>query len=380
MSASPALHLRVGDSIPCEVKKIDEKGVTFYSPVTDATFVAAEKVKAVELATEKQTRNIGKTKRDRLLTLPRMQRNNPPTHLVIAKNGDFLRGRLNELNDKSLSLEIRMERRELSRNKISRIIWLHPETKEAEGKEPLPPLGAGLVQTMRRDGARLTFQPDRCDDGIISGKSEVLGPCRVDVSLVDQILMGKAIDDAQVNLAYHPWHLHDAIEPKYVEEVAQEENPSSTAGMESPLIGKLAPDFNLPLVAGGSLRLSSLRGSVVVLDFFATWCGPCVQAMPTVEKTVEEFKAQNVKLVAVNMQEDAKKIGDLLERLNIKPTIAMDLDGAAAEKYGVTAIPQTVVIDAQGKIARIFIGGGQKLPDQLAEAIKAVLNLANTAN
>lgn len=385
-SSTPSLHLRVGDNIPCEVKKIDAKGVTFHSPVTDATFIANEKVKAVELAPEQQTKNIGKTKRERLLTLPRMQKNNPPTHLVIAKNGDFLRGRLNEMNDKSLALEVRLEARELPRDKVSRIIWFHPETaenkegKEGEPKAPPAPLGTGLVQTMRRDGARLTFLPERCDEGILSGKSEVLGQCRVDIALVDQILFGKAIDDAQVQLAYHPWQLHDAIEPKYVQEEANEGKANPSAGTESALVGKAAPDFDLPALGGGTIRLSGLRGTVVVLDFFATWCGPCVQAMPNIDRTVEEFKDKKVKLLAVNMQEDQKKIKDLLERLKLSPTVVMDRDGAAAEKYGVTAIPQTVVIDAEGKIARIFIGGGPKLPDQLAEAIKAVLNPAETTN
>jgi peroxiredoxin len=376
---NPSLHLRVGDNIPCEVTKIDEKGVTFRSPVTDATFVANEKVKAVELAPEQQLKNLGKTKRERLLTLPRMQKTNPPTHLVIAKNGDYLRGRLSELNEKMLALEVRLESRQLPRDKISRIVWFHPEATEAEAKAPPLPLGEGLVQTLRRDGHRLTFQPDRCDAGVLSGKSEVLGKCRVDVSLVDQILFGKAIDDAAPQLAYHPWKLQDAPEPKFVQEDANDATSPAT-GTESALVGKPAPDFELPLLAGGKFKLSRQKGSIVVLDFFATWCGPCVQAMPQIDKVVEEFKDQKVKLVAVNMQEDQKQIKDLLERLDINPTVALDRDGAVAERYGVSAIPQTVVIDAEGNVARLFIGGGPKFAEQLAEAIRAVLKPAEIAN
>ena len=115
------------------------------------------------------------------------------------------------------------------------------------------------------------------------------------------------------------------------------------------------------------------RGKVVILDFWATWCGPCLQTMPLVEKVVHEFDDQGVQLIAVNLEEPAKAITAMLERHKLKLTVAMDIDGVAATKYQATAIPQTVIIDREGKVARLFVGGGPKLADQLREALREVL-------
>ena len=98
-----------------------------------------------------------------------------------------------------------------------------------------------------------------------------------------------------------------------------------------------------------------------------------MQAMPQVDAVVEEFAARGVKLVAVNMQEDHAAASSALERLKIHPAVALDVDGAAAEHYQVTAIPQTVVIDAEGNVAQVFIGSGLELPTQLRGAIENLL-------
>jgi hypothetical protein len=74
------------------------------------------------------------------------------------------------------------------------------------------------------------------------------------------------------------------------------------------------------------------------------------------------------------MQEDPKAIHNLLERLNLKPTVALDEDGATAEKYSVTGIPQTVVIDSAGNVARLFIGASPDFGDVLHDALQAVLH------
>jgi peroxiredoxin len=95
--------------------------------------------------------------------------------------------------------------------------------------------------------------------------------------------------------------------------------------------------------------------------------------MPQVERVTKEFHDRGVQLIAVNLQEDPKQITAMLQRHNLSPTVALDRDGAVAEKYAANAIPQTVVIKGDGTVARLFVGGGPHLGDQLREALNAAL-------
>ncbi|MDB5349869.1 MAG: thiol-disulfide isomerase-like thioredoxin [Planctomycetota bacterium] len=374
MAGRRALHLRTGDIVPCEVTKIDETGVSFKSASSDKTFVPHDKIKAVELAPEPPDPiRLNKAKRERLLTLPRMQKDSPPTQMVRSRNGDYLRGRVSEMDDKTLKVEVRLESKEIPRDRISRIIWLHPDEldktkKPATNPEKEP---AMRVQAMRSDGIRLTFAAEHFADGTVSGKSEVLGACRVRLDEVDQLLIGSAIEQAAAQFTYGKWVLQNAVEPK----IAQDDGQGSdrSPGSESSLVGKPAPDFSLDLLDGKPFKLSENKGSIVVLDFWATWCGPCLQAMPQVERVAQEFKDQGVKLVAVNLQEAPKVITAMLERHKLHPAVALDRDGAVAEKYMANAIPQTVVVNRDGTVARLFIGGGPSFEANLREALTAVV-------
>jgi hypothetical protein len=137
----PSLYLRTGDTIACEVKRIDERGVTFRSRLFDATFVPNDKVKAVELENRSLATKMDPSKRDRLLTLPRMQKDDPPTHLVRSTEGDYLRGRLVEMDDKTLTVEVRLETRRVPRDQVASIIWLQKQgakSREQGARTPAP--------------------------------------------------------------------------------------------------------------------------------------------------------------------------------------------------------------------------------------------------
>jgi peroxiredoxin len=371
-----ALFLRSGDVITSVITGIDEKGVQFRSSMTASTFVPHDKVKAVELAPATAvTVKLGKIKRERLLTLPRMQKASPPTHLIRSKNGDYLRGRVTMLDDTRLRVETRLEERDLARERISGIIWLHPEELDPS-KKPAADGQPTRVQAVRNDGIRVTFVPEQFAGETLSGKSDVLGVTHIRVGEIDQLLIGGGIEEAAASLAYGQWKLQNAPEP--IEPVGDSPGGGGggggMTGTESPLVGKPAPDFELDLLAGKKFHLADSKGKVVVLDFWATWCGPCIQAMPQVEKVTGEFDEKDVQLVAVNLQEAPQQIKAMLERHQLHiARVALDRDGAIAEKYQAHAIPQTVVIGRDGNISRLFVGGGPHLGDQLRDAIKATL-------
>ncbi len=372
--AGRAIHLRTGDVIPGTVKQIDERGVYFDSGMTDAKFVPNEKVKAVEFVKAQSTIRFSKDKRERLLTLPRMQKHNPPTHLIRSIKGDYLRGRVVGMDDEYLTVEVRLENKRIPRANVSRIIWLHGDNLEQDESkpedEPAPtPTAAMRVQALRSDSNRLTFEPLEVAGATLSGTSDVLGKCQVEIRVIDQLIFGAAIEAAAAKLTYHQWTLQNAVEPKYLSAT-----DIQGTGLESAMVGQAAPDFTLKLLEGGDFHLDDYKGKIVVLDFWATWCGPCMQSMPHIVGVAREFEDQQVQLIAVNLEEDPQRIRATLERLKLDPQVVLDQDGAVADKYSATSIPQTVIIDREGKIARLFVGGGPQIGEQLRTALQEVVS------
>lgn len=368
-SGRKSLHLRTGDAVPCEVTRIDERGVTLTSPQSDVTFVPHDKVKCVELVAARDAPGLDEAKRDRLLTLPRSQKDSPPTHLVCSTTGDFLRGRVVEMDDTHLTVEVRLETKTVPRDRVAQVVWLHPDELAADPPAP-PAAGPGPMraQVVHADGRRLTFIVGGSDGNTLSGTSEVLGACRVPLVDVDQVLLGGAVARSAADLAYHPWRLRPAAEPKAAQPGGDGDGGSS--GLESPLVGQPAPAVELKLLDGTPYKLAGRKGRVVVLDFWASWCGPCVQSMPLVDEVVREFADRGVELLAVNLEEPPEKARGLLDRLKLTVPVALDRDGAVAAKYGVTSIPQAVVIGRDGKVARLYVGGGKAAAEALRAALK----------
>lgn len=363
------LYLRTGDAIPCKVKRIDKRGVWFESSEYQATFVPHDKIKALTLENASRDTKIDPTKRDRLLTLPRIRRENPPTHLIRSVDGDYLRANLISMDEATLTVEVRLEERRLPRKYITRIIWLHEgdASPEAEAAAPCP--AQTRVQTLSRNGDRVTFVFEKLTGTTLSGISDTLGQCLVDLGEVDQLIVGEMSEHAVRDLPYQRWRLHAAQDPKFIQE---------SAGTESAMVGKEAPDFELEKLDGLPFRLSDQRGKVVVLDFWATWCGACIQVLPQIDRLINnQHKDQDVLLVAVNLQEAAETVHAALEQLNLETTVVLDQDGVVAERYAAVAIPQTVIIDRTGRVVRLFVGGGPQYVEQVHEALLNILSDGN---
>ncbi|MCA9092162.1 MAG: TlpA family protein disulfide reductase [Planctomycetaceae bacterium] len=327
-----------------------------------------------------QQQALDERKKERLLTLPRMQKTNPPTHLICAQNGDYLRGRIIEMNDEMLRIELRLETREIPRDRISKIIWLHPEEvtgqkpDEPEGDEASPAVAEAegiRVHVVRSNGIRLTFNALNVDSEKISGINATLGPCEAPFNEVGKVLIGSAIEEAAAETAFQQFKLQLAAEPLAPPE--NEGGGSERTGRESPLVGKDAPDIRLKLLAGGDFNLDEKQGKIVLIDFWASWCGPCRRTLPLVHSVAEEFKERGVELITVNLEESSDQITDALERLQLDMPVAMDVTGKVGGKYAVTSIPSTVIVDKQGKIARVYVGGSDDFDEELRRALGELL-------
>ena len=138
--------------------------------------------------------------------------------------------------------------------------------------------------------------------------------------------------------------------------------------------GERYRDFTAPLADGGSFTLSEQEGRVVLLNFWATWCGPCVGELPAFPRLMEAYGDQ-LALVAVNCMEDAATVRDFLDRNGYTFPVVLDEEGAVSALYPTDGIPYTVVIGPSGRIAAIQLGAdtADKMYEHYAALIDGML-------
>ncbi|MCH5269711.1 MAG: TlpA family protein disulfide reductase [Lachnospiraceae bacterium] len=120
--------------------------------------------------------------------------------------------------------------------------------------------------------------------------------------------------------------------------------------------GEEMRDFTGELVGGGELKLSDLKGKVILLNFWATWCGPCVGEMPAFPKLMEKY-GDDLALVTVNVGEDAETIQEFLDKNSYSELIVfLDEDYAISNLYPSEGIPYTIIIDREGVISATQLG------------------------
>ena len=128
----------------------------------------------------------------------------------------------------------------------------------------------------------------------------------------------------------------------------------------SPREGFLAPDFSLDTLDGNKVTLSELRGTVVVINFWATWCLPCREETPTLQKSYEQYKDSGVLILGVDLtnQDSMNDVSAFVQEFKLSYPILLDRDGSVSNTlYQIKGLPSTFFVDREGIIRTVLVGG-----------------------
>lgn len=127
----------------------------------------------------------------------------------------------------------------------------------------------------------------------------------------------------------------------------------------SPRVGFLAPDFNLTTLEGDTVRLADLHGSVVIVNFWASWCPPCRAEMPDLREVYLANRERGLEILAVNVlyQDNREAVERFVAEFRLPFPIPLDTSGEVANRYLMRALPTTFFIDRQGVIREVIVGG-----------------------
>jgi thiol-disulfide isomerase/thioredoxin len=144
--------------------------------------------------------------------------------------------------------------------------------------------------------------------------------------------------------------------------------PACAAGL-----GETAPAFTLPTAAGDTVSLGRLRGKVVYVDFWASWCGPCRRSFPWMNEMHRKYRDQGLAIVAVNVDKKRADAERFLAQLPAEFTIVYDAPGATPAAYAVKGMPSSYLIDAAGRIVAVEQGFRDERAAELEAQIRGLI-------
>jgi peroxiredoxin len=149
--------------------------------------------------------------------------------------------------------------------------------------------------------------------------------------------------------------------------------PGSAAAAPSLVLKSPAPDFTLHAADGHNLRLQELRGQVVLVNFWATWCGPCREEMPKLDAIYRKYHGSGFTLLGVSIDDDAGNAMAVAKRLGVSFPVLLDTDKSVSKLYDLATMPSTVLIDRDGKVRYLNRGYREGVQAVYDEQIRTLL-------
>jgi len=135
-----------------------------------------------------------------------------------------------------------------------------------------------------------------------------------------------------------------------------------------------APNFTLESLSGKKLALTDFRGKVVIMDFWASWCGPCRMAMPELKKLYEKYHTKGLEVLSLNQGESKNEAERFMKSENYPFTVLLDYKGEVGRMYKVSGIPAFFLLDKQGNVVMKEVGFDYGMADKLSPQIEKLLN------
>ncbi|HEY9732145.1 MAG TPA: TlpA disulfide reductase family protein [Drouetiella sp.] len=136
------------------------------------------------------------------------------------------------------------------------------------------------------------------------------------------------------------------------------------------LVGRAAPGFSVRTAGGGNFNLKRERKKIVVMEFWATWCAPCVRALPVLDEVSRNFSDKNVEFIAMNLKEEEKRVCEFLADKALSVRVGIDTTGKVANLYHVSGVPQTVIIGRDGVVKAVYVGAGSEIKEQVSKVLQ----------
>ena len=264
-----------------------------------------------------------------------------------------MRGEIEAITSTHLGFRAGLEHFKVPMDRVAAAVWVKkpvvPDKEKKPAKEaPAPPEETGLQWLDLTNGGRLALRVESWNGKEVAGTHPTLGALHIPLDLLAGFRMeAPPVSIGQAALA--DWTLETTPDPVLPE----------AGGGDSALAGKAAEDFKLPLLEGGDFLLKDQSGKVVVLNFWATWCPPCVEEMPLIDAFFRQNKQNGWQVVGLAIDQPSR-VKQFLSQFPVTYTIGLaGLNGTELGKMlgnEQSSLPFTVVLDAQGLVQQRKLG------------------------
>jgi peroxiredoxin len=166
----------------------------------------------------------------------------------------------------------------------------------------------------------------------------------------------------------------ESLASLFVPAAAESDDAFAEAGEPAaPKLPYPAPDFALTDLEGESFRLGEQRGRVVLLDFWATWCGPCRLSLPHLQELHKRFGERGLLVVGIDIGEDAETVREFVEERGLTFRMLLDEGDEVSPLFRVTGLPHTVLIDREGQVVKVYTGFAPEMAERMQTDIEAML-------